>query len=46
MTTPIPLFALPAPSFPHDEPTDPRPPQLRTMHGDYGLRYAKRTQFR
>lgn len=38
MTTPIPLFALPAPSFPHDEPTDPRPPQLRTMHGDYGLR--------
>jgi hypothetical protein len=38
MTTPITLFDLPAPIFPHDEPVDPRPSQLKTMHRDYGVR--------
>jgi hypothetical protein len=37
MTTPITLFDLPEPLFPHTAPTDPRPEQLKTMHGDYGL---------
>lgn len=34
---PIPLFDLPAPLFAHDEPTDPRPEQLKQMHRDYGV---------
>lgn len=38
MTTPITLFDLPEPLFPHGELTDPRPEQLKTMHGDYGIR--------
>lgn len=37
MTTPIPLFDLPEPAFPHSEPADPRPAQLKTMHSDYGI---------
>ena len=38
MTTPITLFDLPDPLFPHAAPTDPRPEQLRTMHRDYGVK--------